>query len=155
MAVNNASKYFNFPNTVIKADVSCPFDVSVDSTTGNVTIDYGLVNGVIPSNLTGLNAPAAGTVFLVITITLGSGTVTGATFSAESSIPNVYSATQGSPPLQVKITTHAIVDRSVKRTIGCNNISLNAIELFRTDKPNPTTVGVTPYDSWYGYEIIS
>jgi hypothetical protein len=157
MAILFGSKGLGDFPTFIKAgeSQSCPFTVSVNSTTGAIVIGYGLVNGVIPSGLTGLNVAETGTFFLVLTVTLGSGAVTGAVFSVESSIPNVYSATQGSPPLQVKITTHAIVDRSVKKIIGCNNISLNAIELFRTDKPDPTVIGITPYNSWYGYEIIS
>jgi len=155
MAVNNASKYFNFPNTVIKADagVSCPLEISVNSGTGDVSYQTtGTINGIVPV-LTGLSAPASGTVYLIANVTLATGVATSVNFTLETSIPAPFTATEGGPPTLLKIFTHVIEDRVAERAIGCGSLWANPVELFRTDKTSPVPAGERPFISWYGYEV--
>lgn len=85
MAINNSSKYFHFPNTVLKPEVVANTFYVTGNKTANVFVSAGVINNVVYSGGT-ITAPADGDK-IYIDATISGVTVTAVTVSKGASVP--------------------------------------------------------------------
>lgn len=162
MAIEFGSKDFSEIRTILKASgggsSSYPLDLTLNDAGETYTGVFrpGTVNGLIPSNYTGLTGIAkTGTVYIKLDVTLSSAAPTLATFTASPTPPSTISPVKGVPPGSISILTHIIVDGTVLRVLGIGSPNILPKIAFETDKAGPIATGERNTDIWYTYQVTS
>ncbi len=130
-----------------------PFRVQVDATTGDLTIAYGTLNGLIPTNIgSPFNAPAGVTRYFNLNGTASSGVMTSCTVSLDAAAPAAIGTSLGFPPNTFSFPLYVIVDRVPFRVVANTSFQAVVFEAFRVQKVM-TTPDMLPYDSYYSWRL--
>ena len=125
---------FNVPDSTATSRGYVPWKPTffVDGGTNKVRLNLGTVNNVVPSNWNDaftVNDEAGAFKFAVLTVTSGSGIVTGATLSMDGVPPAADSVTKDVPPAQMQIVLGAM-RMSQSKMILSDNIDMVAEQVF-------------------------
>ncbi len=134
----------------------CPFDITIapDETSALfATFRAGTINQLLPDNyLDGVEVPASGTKYLVLSCTVTSGAITGATFFADDDPPVALAPMAGEPPTAFDLLIGVSVNGLAIKVWGCGNIQAVPVEAFRLQKAVPVA-GQVPYDVYYTWQF--
>lgn len=160
MGTNNSSRYFNFPNVILKAGEATagylPWDVIITFTTGsNYTyrVVPSVVNGVAPSNFFTLGTgDTSAAKYIKLTISTTAGRVTNVVI-ASSSTPVVESPSvlQSIPPSSFDIAVGAIgTDGKWYKFLEGKPITVTPYVSFSVDRipPVPGLTSQIPCYTW-------
>lgn len=137
--------------TLAAEDDPCPFDVTptVTSAGVNLSVQPGLVNGVLPSNMFSvLTASGTGTKYVCVDVTTNGKNVTGATLAVKTSVPTAPAATADVAPSSVSVIVSVVSGSVAYKTIPCGNITMRVSPSITEDNPTATG-GERNYTQFY------
>lgn len=135
----------------VAADDPCPFDVtaSVTSSGLNLSVQPGLVNGVLPSNMFDvLTAASSGTKYVCVDVSTNGKNVTSAQMAVKTSVPTAPTATVNAAPSSVSVIVSVVSGSTVYKTIPCGNITLRVSPSITEDNP-AASAGQRNYSQYY------
>jgi len=126
-----------------------------------VNVWPGLVNDLLPANVSGANGPTAFSVSgssLVYFKAVCSGdgkTLTSVSIEADTTAPVAQEAALFAAPADLEICFAMFYQGAVFRTIGNSNITATSYEFLREDSDTPYAYGKLNYKSWYAWSVTS
>jgi len=129
----------------------CPFDVtpSVTSAGVNLSVQPGLVNGVLPGNMFSvLTASASGVKYVCVDVTTNGKNVTSATMAVKTTAPTPPTATADSAPTSVSVIVSVVSGSVAYKTIPCGNVTMRVSPSVTEDNP-AATGGERNYTQFY------
>ncbi len=132
------------------------FEGTPESPVHRCRFNLGTVNNVPPTNWNDAHTLAMGDGefhFVVVTVTTGSGAVSGLTLSVDEEPPETDTVARDVPPTTHKIILGA-VGKSTARMIETTNLNLFGQLVFVESKPAPA-VGAEPYSRWWRWAHTS
>lgn len=135
----------------VTGDDACPFDVTATATSAglNISVQPGLVNGVLPSNMFSvLTASASGIKYVCVDVTTNGKNVTAATMAVKTSAPTPATATADSAPTSVSVIVSVVSGSTAYKTIPCGNVTMRVSPSVTQDNPTATG-GQRNYTQFY------
>lgn len=129
------------------------FNTGEDPVVYKCRFNLGTVNNVAAGNWNDeFTLPSDDTIkFVVITITTGSGQVTGVSISIDTAPPTADVIAKDTPPVTHKIVLGAIGKSSAKMIVRTNLVILGT-EVFRETRTAPAT-GQEPFSRWWRWSV--
>jgi len=156
--IQSASKGIRLPTIIQSGGISYyPLDLVLVDNGGSYTGTFypGTINGLLPSNYLALTIPKTGTNYIILDVTLANAQVQTAVFSTSTSAPEGYPVTETTPPTNISILTHVVIDGAIFRVIGNGSQQLTPATMFYTDKTSTIAVGERPVIPWFSYTLTT
>ncbi len=133
-----------------------PFDVDLVGAapgTSDASIRPGTINGIVPADILDVtNLDDTLVYYLVLSVTVADGAITGATIAFTTTAPDPVPTALGEPPLAFDYVIGLVVLGEWFRTIGNGSLFAAPEEAFRVDKTAPAP-GTLPYEIWYTWAL--
>ena len=159
MASNNASKYFNFVNTVIKNGASNyePWDVIITKENGgNYTYQLipSTINGVVPNNFTDIwSGNTSSEKYLYLSVSTTSGRITSVSFNSSPTPTESPAVLQSLPPSSFDVAIGVIgTDGIYYKFVNSSPIVATPEVSFESDR-SPPVPGLSPRIQWWTWVI--